>query len=96
MKELLARKNAQVLALEAAKRAGGSRRAIDDLASDVAVLEGQLARLFASAGRRDDAAISLISAASCLDDARRGAESRRLLERARYFAEGNRLRAWIA
>ncbi|HWA76575.1 MAG TPA: DEAD/DEAH box helicase family protein [Polyangiaceae bacterium] len=91
--ETLAQKNALLMELESLKRTKGAGRKVLDVASRVASLEVTLAlsRLEASP---EDSAINLVSAASCLVDAKRNVEARRLLDRALPLA-GAKFRTWI-
>ncbi len=91
----LSEKNAAIIALEHAKLTGAPRRTIQDLASRAAVLETDMAEQFLSVERGADAAISFLSGASCMKDARRAEEALRLLERAQVYAEAKELKAVI-
>ena len=91
----VAEKSAAILELERAKITGEGRRRIMALASRAAVLETRLAEEFLDAERGDQAAISFLSAASCMKDARRDAEAFRLFERAYVYAQTEPLREVI-
>lgn len=86
MDDALRTKNQYLLDLEEAKRRSLGRTAIEKLASKIAVLEVQLAHRWSVESRPDDAAISLMSAASCLVDGKRFSEASRLLARAQSEA----------
>lgn len=90
--DLARQKSDLVLLLEHAKRSQAGRRRIQDLASKAAVLETRLAEQYLDGQRAMDAAVSFLSGASCMKDARRGDEARRLLDRALVYAETAELR----
>ncbi len=95
LKELIQKKNCLLLDLEAAK-SGRRNKAILNLASEAAALEGRIARELILAGRADDAIVNLVSEASCFTDAGRPIEARRVLEGALELAHGRRSAGWIA
>lgn len=88
-------KNTAILELEHAKRAGASRRQVMALGSRASVLETKVAETYLQQGRAEDAAISFLSAASCMKDAHRFEETRRLLDRASVYAESEQLKGVV-
>lgn len=92
MTDLLQAKNGAILDLEAARKAGASRRVVEDLASYAATLEIQIAEGHLERERGRDAGVSFLSAASCMLDANRRTEAFRLLDRAEVYAETARMR----
>jgi DNA repair protein RadD len=95
MEELLKNKNKLLIELEKTKLESHSRREIESVASKAAVLETQLAAAFLFNDRKEDAVVSIISAASCLSDARREEEAKRLLHRARMLTGLAQVQQWI-
>jgi superfamily II DNA or RNA helicase len=94
--DVIREKSRLVLELEDAKRQRlGGRRHVEHLATSVAVLESRIANWLRAEGRREDAVVSLISAASCLADARRRSEAKRILQRARELTALETVQAWI-
>jgi hypothetical protein len=93
--DIITEKSAAILMLESAKNSGASRRDVQDLASRAASLETTVAEQFLDAERGQDAAISFLSAASCMKDARRFEEAARLLNRAVVYATTEPLREAI-
>jgi len=84
-------KSRLILALEQAKLKRASRREIQSLASRAAALETTVAERYLLQERGSDAAVSFLSAASCMIDARRYEEAERLLGRASVYATAARL-----
>lgn len=95
LEELVRRKNGLHIDLLAAKTAKKPRRVILDLANEAASLESRIARILQEQDRPHDAAINLVSQASCLRDARRDAEARRVLEVARSICGHAGTASWI-
>ena len=85
-----------ILELEEAKRGGATRSAILALASRAAALEVRRAEELLEEERSADAAISFLSAASCMRDAHRTAEVWRLLNRARVYSQSQDLTSLIS
>ncbi len=96
MTDLLVEKNRAILELEEGKRTGVPRRVLEELASSAAALEAAIAERHLERGNGPEAGVSFFSAASCLMDARRKVEARRLLERAEVYANTRGLQALIA
>ena len=94
--ELVAEKSHAILELQRAKETGANRRAIIALASHAAVLETKLGEQFLEEEKSNAAAISFLSAASCMRDARRQAEALRLLERAIVYSDTDEFTSLIA
>src|SRR5262245_49041927 len=82
MDDLKRQKNEKLLALEHEKR-NGERRSVMALGSEVASLEGLIARNYLKNGESEKAVVNLISQASCLCDANRLIEARRIFLKAR-------------
>lgn len=95
MEELLREKNRVLLELEHAKKSGAPRRQCEILASRVATLESRLADQMRTRGRHEDAAINLVSAASCLRDAHRPVEAVRILNLVLGITTLGSLQSWI-
>jgi DNA repair protein RadD len=93
-KELVTRKSILLLELEQAKHERRNR-AILDLASRAAALEGKIAHDLIISNRSDDAIVNLISQASCFHDAKRFIEKERVLRFAAELAVGKRVAGWI-
>src|SRR5437016_7481703 len=91
----LTSKNLAILELERAKQENVSRREIMSLASRAAVLETSVAERYLEQRRAQDAAISFLSAASCMKDARRIEETVRLLDRAEVYAATEQLKVIV-
>jgi hypothetical protein len=93
--EIITRKNKLILELELAKKKKPSRREILMLASSAANLETQIAEQYLEKEWDAQAAISFLSAASCMKDARRFEEAKRLLDRALAYADTKELVEFI-
>lgn len=92
--EALRRKNATLLQLEEAKALGDSAR-IMSLASLAAKLELELAESHGDAGRREDAAVNLVSAASCFIDCGQTDEAFQAYRRAFSITSKPQLKSWL-
>jgi DNA repair protein RadD len=91
----LARKNELLIELEIARRdPKASKRQLAELASQAAALDSLIAMDLIDQKRHADAAINLVSAASCLVDANRRIEAKRILLKARAIC-GQKARGWI-
>lgn len=95
MDRVFTEKSRLLIQLELSKQQGATRREIEALATRAAVLESHIAEHFELVGRLEDCVVSLISAASCLMDARRNPEARRLLLRAHALTTLPAVQAWI-
>jgi hypothetical protein len=94
MKELILRKNQLLLALARAKDAADGP-AIYRLAMRAADLENRIAEHFIRAKRLDDAAVNLVSRASCLLDAEQKDQAVYTLQRARNLTRNPEAWNWI-
>jgi DNA repair protein RadD len=92
--ELVARKSALILDLQAAKTRR-ENRAVRDLSSRAAVLERQIADQLLAVDAVEDAAVNLLSAASCFVDAARYFEATRAFRIALEHAQSPAIRRWI-
>jgi len=92
--DLIQEKNALLLSLEDARRQRKNRDVIN-LASLAAALEGRIARELVLADRVTDAVVNYISEASCLKDANRLVEAKRILGTAVSLAQGQSAEKWI-
>lgn len=95
LSDLKIQKNLKLLALEEAKKCD-ERRAIFDLCSEVAKLEGVLARLYLKKGENEKAVVNLISQASCLVDSNRITEAARIYERAVSITQEPKTKDWLS
>ncbi len=95
VRDLIGQKNGLLLDLEDAKRVR-DRRKTSELASFAATLEGRIARELVKSDRKDDAIINLISQASCLRDANRLIEAKRVLETAVELSSSTGTTEWLA
>ena len=89
--DIITAKSYAILDLEQAKQSKASRRKILELASHAAVMETRVAEHFLEEERGSKAAVSFLSAASCMKDARRFVEASRLLDRAQVYADTEEL-----
>jgi len=94
VRDLIEQKNRLLLDLDDAKRSSNRRRA-SELASLAAGVEGRIARELVMLDRSDDAAINFVSQASCLRDANRLIEAKRVLEAALEFGTSERAKKWV-
>lgn len=94
IKDLKNEKNLKLLALESAKKRGESRK-IFDLGSEVAKLEGEIARAYLLKREDEKAVINLISQASCLCDSRRFSEAFRIYKKAASVTNVDETKNWI-
>ncbi|MBF0548972.1 MAG: DEAD/DEAH box helicase family protein [Deltaproteobacteria bacterium] len=95
LNELKAEKSALLVDLENLKRSRASKTKIRKLAEAVASYEAQIAHLLLSDGKKEQAIINLISQASCLVDAQRKVESRRVYERVIQLADRIQTSNWV-
>ena len=87
-------KTTKLLALEFAKQSGDNRE-VFHLGSEVAALEGIIARAYISKGEPQNAVINLISQASCLCDSRRYSEAVKAFRRALSISTTSDTTTWI-
>jgi len=92
--DLKIQKNLKLLALEEAKKCN-ERHAIFDLGSEVAKLEGLLARSYLKKGENEKAVVNLISQASCLLDSNRRTEAVRIYEKAESITHEPKTKDWL-
>ena len=85
-----------MFSLETAKASHRGGASVRPLASAASALEGALAHHLLKAGRTTEAVINLVSQGSCLLDARRLSEAKRVFAKAYSLTTESALRDWIA
>jgi DNA repair protein RadD len=94
LKNLIHSKNILLFNLEAEKKIGNTRK-VFELGSEVASLEGNIARIYKTNGQIEKSVINLISQASCLLDSKRYLEARRVYQKAFHETRNSSTKDWL-